>query len=88
MTNRNGVALKRTRIEFKLSETALGINLGTKSRSITDISRFVDSLREHITFLVRTVQVKIILLNRIVSYSFGNRPTFSALLYAFLKGSF
>lgn len=88
MTNRNGVALKRTRIEFKLSETALDINLGTKSRSITDISRFVDSLREHITFLVRTVQVKIILLNRIVSYSFGNRPTFSALLYAFLKGSF
>lgn len=88
MTNRNGVALKRTRIEFKLSETALGINLGTKSRSITDISRFVDSLREHITFLVRTVQVKIILLNRIVSYSFGNRPTFSALLYAFLKGFF
>lgn len=88
MTNRNGVALQRTRVEFKLSETALGINLGTKSRSITDISRFVDSLREHITFLVRTVQVKIILLNRIVSYSFGNRPTFSALLYAFLKGSF
>lgn len=88
MTNRNGVALQRTRVEFKLSETALGINLGTKSRSITDISRFVDSLREHITFLVRTVQVKIILLNRIVSYSFGNRPTFSTLLYAFLKGSF
>lgn len=64
MTNRNGVALQRTRVEFKLSETALGINLGTKSRSITDISRFVDSLGEYITFLVRTVQDNFIKPNR------------------------